>query len=97
MRGVAGASVLVAQSDNPVLVGDGVSNVSLTGLGFDGDGKGSTEAFSGLVHLNDSTDVTLEGCAFAHGRGNGLFLSACSGRIANVTATDFGQTAIFCQ
>ncbi|MBU1175694.1 MAG: TIGR03808 family TAT-translocated repetitive protein [Alphaproteobacteria bacterium] len=95
IEGVGGATVLVAQTSEPVLYGDGIENVRLAGLAVDGQGGGSADGFSGLLRIMDCGNLDIESCLFANGSGNGVFLSACSGRIANCTATGFGQTALF--
>lgn len=95
IAGIAGATTLVSQSNDPVLVGDGLENIGLFGLSVDGSGAGSDDNYSGLVRFSACTGLSIDACGFANARGNGVFLSASSGRIANSVASGFGQTAIF--
>ena len=94
IEGVAGAAVLEALAGEPVLAGDGISNVSLDGIAIDGMENGNGDGFAGLLYLNDCRNVSIEGCRFANARGNGVYLNATSGRIANSVASGFGQTAL---
>ena len=95
IEGVAGATIFEALAGEPVLSGDGIANLSLDGIAIDGLGNGNSDGYSGLLYLNNCDTVSVEGCRFANARGNGVYLNATSGRIANSVATGFGQTAIF--
>ena len=95
IQGVAGATILEAIGGEPVLNGDGLRNVSLAFLSVDGAGNGSGDGYSGLIYLHDCQNVLIESSGVLNGRGNGIFLNASSGRIANCVASGFGQTALF--
>ncbi len=94
-RGVSGATMLHAISNNPVLVGDGIDNLTLSGLGISGTGIGSDDSFSGLVRFNACSNLIIDACRIVDARGNGIFAGTCSGRIANSVLSGFGLTALF--
>ncbi len=92
-EGVNGATVLLAQSGDPVLVGDNIDNLTLSGLAV--AKGGNDDSFSGLVRFNACANLTIASCRFTEGRGNGIFVSATSGRIADSTISGLGLTGLF--
>ena len=95
VQGVSGATEFLALSNDPVFAGDGIDNLTLSGLGISGGGIGSDDSFSGLMRFATCTNLTIDACRITDGRGNGIFAGQCSGRIANSTLSGFGLTALF--
>ncbi len=74
---------------------ESAKNITLEGIGFDGGGAGTGEAYSGLVGFRDCEIVSLTQCSFAAVDGNLLFFQSSSGRVMHCTLTGASETALF--
>lgn len=94
VRSVPGAVFLVSDG-RPIFNGNDVTNVTVTGIGFDASGNGASDM--SLVDLQNCSNVSIQNCAFSAARGNGVTAFASSGRVADCEFTDFGETALHLQ
>jgi uncharacterized secreted repeat protein (TIGR03808 family) len=95
LEGVPGSSILAATGNNPVLRIAGSAHVRLTGLGFLAAAAGPDKAGSGLVEIEASSTVDIDGCAFQGGLANGIVVHEASARIAGCTFSKHALAAIF--
>lgn len=95
MEGIAGATTLISSRNEPMAGASNAQNITLTGLSFDGRGRGDNGGRSGLVAFQNCTNINISDCAFADVKGNNLILSAVSGRVSNSKFKGATLTALF--
>lgn len=96
MHGVPGRSVLASAGTGPVLRLSGSARISLQSLGFDGaaaSADGREE--DGLVVIDASSDIDIEGCTFAGGSGSGIVIRDAAASITGSSFAGHGLAAIF--
>ncbi|WP_209001277.1 TIGR03808 family TAT-translocated repetitive protein [Stappia sp. BW2] len=82
--GVPGRTRLVYQGGGGQLIrAEGVSNVGLTGITFDGANRSIGDFTEGLLHFIGVRNVALDNCEIAGSSKMGLLLDRCSGRVEN--------------
>ena len=94
MHGVPGRSMLTSAGTGPVLRLSGSAQISLQNLGF----VGATEdgaAADGLVVIDASSDIAIEGCSFVGGNGHGIAIRDAAARISGSSFSGHGLAAIF--
>ncbi|MCV0428264.1 MAG: TIGR03808 family TAT-translocated repetitive protein [Roseibium sp.] len=80
--GVPGRTRLVYQGGGGQLIrAEGVSNVGLTGITFDGANRSIGDFTEGLLHFVGVRNVVLDNCEIAGSSKTGLVLDRCSGRV----------------
>ena len=94
LSGVAGATRLVFGGGSHMFTGDQCEVVSLRNLVFDGAGEPLDTYVSGIVHLTNAADVTVDGCLFAGSAESGLALDRCGGRVMRSTFRDCAVAGI---
>jgi len=94
IRGVPGRTILAAKGGGPLLSITGTAHVTLSGLTFDGGDAPLTEDQS-LVFCDTVEGLLIDGCTFINGKGSGLRLEACSGRISGNSFSNIANTALF--
>ncbi|MFT3989699.1 TIGR03808 family TAT-translocated repetitive protein [Aestuariivirga sp.] len=94
IRGVPGRTILAAKGGGPLLSITGTAHVTLSGVTFDGGDAPPTEDQS-LVFCDTVEDLLIENCAFINGKGSGLRLKSCAGRISGNRFSAIAQTALF--
>lgn len=95
LRGIPGATWLVTSDPAPVASAQNITNLVLTGIGFDGKDRGDNGSHSGLVALNQIANAQISQCSFINVSGNGLFVGATSGRIENCKFSGASLTGLF--
>ena len=82
--GVPGRTRLVYQGGGGQLVrAEGVSNVALQGITFDGANRSIGDFTEGLLHFVGVRNLALENCDIAGSSKMGVVLDRCSGRVEN--------------
>jgi uncharacterized secreted repeat protein (TIGR03808 family) len=82
--GVPGRTRLVYQGGGGQLIrAEGVSNIGLTGITFDGANRSIGDFTEGLLHFIGVRNVVLDNCEIAGSAKMGLVLDRCSGRVEN--------------
>lgn len=95
LTGVPGRTVLVHRGSEPLLsVTDG-EHIVVAGLSLDGDGSDGEQWHGGLVHVVNSTEVTLRDCRAFNTALNAISFLGSSGSIENCVASDSQYTGIF--
>ncbi|WP_417669386.1 TIGR03808 family TAT-translocated repetitive protein [Roseibium sp.] len=93
--GVPGRTRLIYQGGGGLLAtAEGVSNVSLSGLTFDGANRTIGDHAEGLLHFVGVREVSLADCAIAGSAKSGLVLDRCSGRVSQCTVSGAAEAAI---
>lgn len=96
MHGVPGRSLLASAGTGPVLRLSGSAQVSLQSLGFVGAAASTDgQVEDGLVVIDASSDISIEGCTFTGGSGNGLAIRDAAATISGSTFSGHGLAAIF--
>ena len=82
--GVPGRTRLVYQGGGGQLIrAEGVSNIGLTGVSFDGANRSIGDFTEGLLHFIGCRNVALENCEITGSTKMGLLMDRCSGRVEN--------------
>jgi len=82
--GVPGRTRLVYQGGGGQLIrAEGVSNIGITGVTFDGANRSIGDFTEGLLHFIGCRNVTLDNCEIAGSSKMGLLMDRCSGRVEN--------------
>ncbi len=82
--GVPGRTRLVYQGGGGQLIhAEGVSNVGLTGITFDGANRSIGDFTEGLLHFIGVRNLAIDNCEIAGSSKTGLVLDRCSGRVEN--------------
>ena len=81
LEGVPGSTILAAAGASAVPRIAGSAHVRLTGLSFLAAAGGPDKADSGLVEIEASSTVAIDGCSFQGGLANGLVVHEASARI----------------
>ncbi|WP_422376926.1 TIGR03808 family TAT-translocated repetitive protein [Roseibium sp.] len=82
--GVPGRTRLVYQGGGGQLIrAEGVSNIGLTGITFDGANRSIGDFTEGLLHFIGCRNVTLDNCEITGSTKMGLLMDRCSGRVEN--------------
>ncbi|MEO9530136.1 TIGR03808 family TAT-translocated repetitive protein [Roseibium sp.] len=82
--GVPGRTRLVYQGGGGQLVrAEGVSNIGLTGITFDGANRSIGDFTEGLLHFIGVGNVVLDNCEITGSSKMGLLMDRCSGRVEN--------------
>ncbi|WP_428671858.1 TIGR03808 family TAT-translocated repetitive protein [Roseibium sp.] len=82
--GVPGRTRLVYQGGGGQLIrAEGVSNIGLTGITFDGANRSIGDFTEGLLHFIGVRNLSLDNCQIAGSAKTGLVLDRCSGRVEN--------------
>ncbi|MEJ8473867.1 TIGR03808 family TAT-translocated repetitive protein [Roseibium algae] len=93
--GVPGRTRLIYQGGGGLLAtAEGVSNVSLSGLTFDGANRTIGDHTEGLLHFVGVREISLTDCAITGSAKSGLVLDRCSGRVSVCTVTGAAEAAI---
>jgi uncharacterized secreted repeat protein (TIGR03808 family) len=91
--GVRGATRLMLSEGDPMLVGEGIETVTLSGLVLDGLRRRLPER-RGLVHLERTKGVRITGCDVISAGGAAIQCVATGGEISDCTLTDAVEVAI---
>lgn len=82
--GVPGRTRLVYQGGGGQLIrAEGVSNIGLTGLTFDGANRSIGDFTEGLLHFIGVRNAVLDNCEITGSSKMGLVMDRCSGRVEN--------------
>ncbi|CTQ51602.1 twin-arg-translocated uncharacterized repeat protein [Roseibium album] len=82
--GVPGRTRLVYQGGGGQLIrAEGVSNIGLTGITFDGANRSIGDFTEGLLHFIGVGNLALDNCEIAGSAKMGLVMDRCSGRVEN--------------
>ena len=82
--GVPGRTRLVYQGGGGQLIrAEGVSNIGLQGLTFDGANRSIGDFTEGLLHFVGVRNLAIDNCDIAGSSKMGLVLDRCSGRVEN--------------
>ncbi|MEP1933141.1 MAG: TIGR03808 family TAT-translocated repetitive protein [Roseibium sp.] len=82
--GVPGRTRLIYQGGGGQLIrADGVSNIGLTGITFDGANRSIGDFTEGLLHFIGVRNVSIDNCEIVGSTKMGVVLDRCSGRIEN--------------
>lgn len=82
--GVPGRTRLVYQGGGGQLIrAEGVSNIGLQGLTFDGANRSIGDFTEGLLHFVGVSSLAIDNCDIAGSSKMGLVLDRCSGRVEN--------------
>ncbi|MEO0980605.1 MAG: TIGR03808 family TAT-translocated repetitive protein, partial [Pseudomonadota bacterium] len=82
--GVPGRTRLVYQGGGGLLIrAEGVSNIGLQGLTFDGANRSIGDFTEGLLHFVGVRNLAIDNCDVAGSSKMGLVLDRCSGRVEN--------------
>ncbi|TYC52364.1 TIGR03808 family TAT-translocated repetitive protein [Rhodobacterales bacterium] len=82
--GVPGRTRLVYEGGGGQLIrAEGVSNIGLTGLTFDGANRSIGDFTDGLLHFVGVRGVEIDNCEIAGSAKSGVVLDRCSGRVNN--------------
>ncbi|MHA7772086.1 TIGR03808 family TAT-translocated repetitive protein [Roseibium sp. M-1] len=93
--GVPGRTRLVYQGGGGQLIrAEGVSNIGLTGVTFDGANRSIGDFTEGLLHFIGSKDVVLDNCEITGSSKMGLLLDRCSGRVENCTISGAAEAGL---
>ncbi len=93
--GVPGRTRLIYQGGGGLLAtAEGVSNVSLSGLTFDGSNRDLGDHTEGLLHFVGVRDIALNDCEVSGSSKSGIVLDRCSGRISACSVTGAAEAAI---
>jgi uncharacterized secreted repeat protein (TIGR03808 family) len=91
--GVRGATRLVFDGGQSILLGEGAGHVTLSGLTLDGDNL-PLPARRGLVHCLGGRDIRIFDCEIQNSGGNGIWIEQVSGDITGNVITGIAGTAI---
>jgi len=91
--GVRGATKLVFAGGGPMLLGEGASHVTLSGLTLDG-GNIPLPARQGLIYCPGGRDLRIADCEITRSGGNAIWIEQVSGDISNNFITDTAGTAV---
>ncbi len=78
--GVPGATLLMAVQPGPVLVARRTKRAALSGITLDGNSLRAPDR-SGLLHVEDVLDLSVDDCEFRNAGANGITLTRTGGRI----------------
>ncbi|WP_417684791.1 TIGR03808 family TAT-translocated repetitive protein [Roseibium sp.] len=93
--GVPGRTRLIYQGGGGLLAtAEGVSNVSLSGLTFDGANQTIGDHTEGLLHFVGVREISLTDCAVSGSSKSGIVLDRCSGRVSQCSVTGAAEAAI---
>jgi uncharacterized secreted repeat protein (TIGR03808 family) len=93
--GVPGRTRLVYQGGGGQLIrAEGVSNIGLTGVSFDGANRSIGDFTEGLLHFIGCRNVTLDNCEIAGSSKMGLLMDRCSGRVENCTISGAAEAGL---
>ncbi|MCX2722195.1 TIGR03808 family TAT-translocated repetitive protein [Roseibium salinum] len=82
--GVPGRTRLVYQGGGGQLIrAEGVSNICLDGITFDGANRSIGDFTEGLLHFIGVRNVVLDNCEITGSSKSGLIMDRCSGRVEN--------------
>ncbi|WP_421760622.1 TIGR03808 family TAT-translocated repetitive protein [Devosia sp.] len=95
IEGVPGDTILASAGAHAVLRIAGSAHVRLTGLSFLAAAGGPDKPDSGLVEIEASSTVDIEGCSFQGGLAHGIVVREASARIAGCEFSHHGLAAIF--
>ncbi len=96
MHGVPGRSLLTSAGTGPILRLSGSAQVSLQSLGFVGAAdESATEVADGLIVIDASSDIAIEGCSFSGGRSHGIAIRDAAATISGSAFSGHGLAAIF--
>ncbi|HLJ70235.1 MAG TPA: TIGR03808 family TAT-translocated repetitive protein [Roseiarcus sp.] len=90
--GAGRSSRLVGLGAGPMLSIDRAARVAIENVAFGGDGRAPSEA--GLIEARDVADLRVSDCAIEDGRGYGLKLERCGGRIERSSFRNLAQSAL---
>ncbi|MBV9458489.1 MAG: TIGR03808 family TAT-translocated repetitive protein [Bradyrhizobium sp.] len=91
--GVRGATKLVFTGGGSMLLGEGASHVTLSGIAFDG-GNLSLPARHGLIYCLGGRDIRINDCEILNSGSNGVWIEQVAGDISNNIMTGIAGTAI---
>ena len=93
--GVPGRTRLVYQGGGGQLIrAEGVSNIGLTGLTFDGANRSIGDFTEGLLHFIGSRDIVLDNCEITGSAKMGLLMDRCSGRVENCAISGAAEAGL---
>ncbi|WP_153769871.1 TIGR03808 family TAT-translocated repetitive protein [Labrenzia sp. CE80] len=93
--GVPGRTRLIYQGGGGLLAtAEGVSNVSLSGLTFDGANRSIGGHTEGLLHFVGVRELSLTDSSIVGSAQSGVVADRCSGRISGCTVTGAAEAAI---
>ena len=91
--GVRGASKLIATDTAPIIMSEGTSAITISGLALDGKTMALPER-RGLITLQQCKQARIIDCDIANAGGNGIVLQQVSGDIRNNSIRDIALSAI---
>lgn len=95
IRGVPGATRLVYGGGGHLISGEDLEEVRLEGLVLDGANLPLGDYVSGLLHLTNCPDLTLDRVDFINSTGGGAHLIRSAGRVSNCRVRDVADTGLF--
>ncbi|MTI06073.1 TIGR03808 family TAT-translocated repetitive protein [Roseibium denhamense] len=94
--GVPGRTRLVYEGGGGQLIrAEGVNNIGLNGVTFDGANRSIGDFTEGLLHFIGVRDLVLENCEIAGSAKSGLVLDRCSGRVTECRISGAAETALW--
>jgi len=94
--GAEGLTYLHYVGGKSFISGVSSADITLKGLGFDGQNLGlNARNAKALIALDTCTNIHIENCRIRHSLLNGIVLQDCSGRIQNTTIEDVRLTGLF--
>jgi uncharacterized secreted repeat protein (TIGR03808 family) len=93
IRGIRGATRLVATGGRPILTATQADGVTLAGLVLDGSGARLPDRL-GVISLMNGRDARIEDCAVNASGGHGIYLEAVAGEVTGCTIADAADVAI---
>jgi len=94
LTGLPGSTRLLSLTSAPAATGEQAQDISISGVSFDGQGKGPGDGKTGLVAFSDCSGLSLSDCRFANIAGNCLQLNMVSGRVVNCDLSSAALTGL---
>lgn len=91
--GVKGRTRLVTSAPDAILRGDAEASYQLRDLTFEGAGPHPRDGAEALVSLANAT-MSMDGCTFENGPGDGLRLESCTGRVEGCHFKRIGRAGV---
>ncbi|WP_350333071.1 TIGR03808 family TAT-translocated repetitive protein [Coralliovum pocilloporae] len=95
IRGVPGATRLLYGGGGHLISGEDLEEVRMEGVVLDGGNLPLGDYVSGLLHLSNCPDLTLDQVSFRNSTTGGAYLVRAGGRIANCHVRDVADTGLF--
>jgi uncharacterized secreted repeat protein (TIGR03808 family) len=97
LEGVPGRTIIFNTGTGILLGGEGQSDITLDGVTFDGGGLPFDLENGAVVAMRNCRGVSIDSCTVTNSAGHGLYLEACSGRVAQNTISEATLTGLHLQ